>query len=316
MQLEIVTVTPSIAAMFMKKNVVNRNPSAAQIEFFERELREGTFKTTHHGIALNKNDELIDGQTRLQAIINTGISAQMVVATDCDATDAMDWPVDDGRKRAFKDIAGISAKNAAAVTCALEIYFATKRSFSTTEKKVAMERLLPLFEKVDRACSTQRRIFTRATIRLPVMLRMNQSYDYPALQYRALVLQEYDRMTPAIQGFNRKLTTPQLRLVESEFEQMARAWVAFDPQRSANSRQDNRSADRALEEMKAELLKLGFSKMDSVANTKLARVSRSEAAKIRVAEGKSENFVKVNERLKRDESGKFMRASDSIAGVE
>ena len=81
MQTKIILVTPNLAAQWLETNSNNRPLSKPYVEELARYLLNGTFQTTHQGIAFDNQDRLRDGQHRLTAIVQTGIAVRLLVAT-------------------------------------------------------------------------------------------------------------------------------------------------------------------------------------------------------------------------------------------
>lgn len=73
------TIDRQSAEKLLTANHKNRHLSANHVAFFENLLRSHKFITTHQGIAISEKGETLDGQHRLQAIKNTGISASILV---------------------------------------------------------------------------------------------------------------------------------------------------------------------------------------------------------------------------------------------
>lgn len=72
------TITPRQAESWLERNPEhNRTMSQSKVAAFELAMREGRFRLTHQGIAFDKNGRLLDGQKRLQAIVNTGLPQRM-----------------------------------------------------------------------------------------------------------------------------------------------------------------------------------------------------------------------------------------------
>lgn len=73
-------VTPEIASEFLKKNKDNRDKRKPVIQRLVSTLRYNEWIYTHQGIAFACSGRLIDGQHRLEAIVQSKVSARMVVA--------------------------------------------------------------------------------------------------------------------------------------------------------------------------------------------------------------------------------------------
>ena len=97
MQTKLMTITPKLAAEFLAQNYNNRPVSRAAVEEHIKNLKAGKFFATHQGIAFDEDGRLRDGQTRLLAIMESGISAKMLVTTGLAAEAVL--AIDDGRRR-------------------------------------------------------------------------------------------------------------------------------------------------------------------------------------------------------------------------
>ena len=102
MKTKLVKVTPEIAAGWLAKNENNRPISRTAVDVHKRNLVAKKFRTTHQGIGLDSRGRLLDGQHRLQAIVETGIAASLLVTEGLSERDMQ--AIDDGRKRTAHDI--------------------------------------------------------------------------------------------------------------------------------------------------------------------------------------------------------------------
>ena len=113
MQSQVLLVTPALAIALLSRNPNNRPLSKCNLEFLKSELKSGQWKLTHQGIAIAQDGSLIDGQHRLQAIKETGISAELLV------TEGIDGEVfsvlDTGKKRSGKDVLSTAGANTLAL---------------------------------------------------------------------------------------------------------------------------------------------------------------------------------------------------------
>lgn len=101
MKTAIQTITPEDARKLLEKNTGNRPLRDAWVEQLVRLIREGRWEVTHQGIALAKNGRLLDGQHRLQAIMRSGRSVQIMVTTGLEE-DLFKW-IDGGPTRSTAD---------------------------------------------------------------------------------------------------------------------------------------------------------------------------------------------------------------------
>jgi drug/metabolite transporter superfamily protein YnfA len=95
------SITPALAAEWLKGNNVNRRLVANHVERLASEMLAGEWRVTGDTIKLN-GDRLLDGQHRLQAIVRSGVTVQCFVARNVELEA---FPVlDTGRIRAGGDV--------------------------------------------------------------------------------------------------------------------------------------------------------------------------------------------------------------------
>lgn len=76
---EIVQVTPAMAFTWLDKNTHNRHVSDAVVQRFAGMMKRGQWDLTHQGIAFSPEGVLVDGQHRLWAITEAGVTIPMMV---------------------------------------------------------------------------------------------------------------------------------------------------------------------------------------------------------------------------------------------
>jgi hypothetical protein len=95
------TITPAMAAEWLKGNRVNRRLVPNHVERLASEMIAGEWRITGDTLKLN-GDRLLDGQHRLQAVVQSGVTIQCFVARDVEVEA---FPVlDTGRIRAGSDV--------------------------------------------------------------------------------------------------------------------------------------------------------------------------------------------------------------------
>jgi hypothetical protein len=96
-----VIVTPELARLLMTHNVSNRTVKKANLQKIKLDLEGGAWKPNGQTVVISVGGELNDGQHRLRAIIETGVSAYILVT--------FGWPrqsrltLDIGTKRSIGD---------------------------------------------------------------------------------------------------------------------------------------------------------------------------------------------------------------------
>lgn len=142
---EIVKITPAIAEKMLGKNVRNRHVSARVVEKYRRAMTAREWTITGEAIKFAANGDLLDGQHRLAAVIECGLTIPMLVVKGLpsSAQDVMDT----GRARTVGDQLGIGgfpdAALLAAVARAVILYradeMAARRTVTTPEVRELVE---------------------------------------------------------------------------------------------------------------------------------------------------------------------------------
>lgn len=76
---QVVTITPQMAEEALRHNVNNRRPRPTVVRRYAEEMRSGTWRFTHQGIAFDSQGQLVDGQHRLHAIATSKTTQSMMV---------------------------------------------------------------------------------------------------------------------------------------------------------------------------------------------------------------------------------------------
>ena len=114
MKAELVLITPELASELLSTNTCNRKIAKQRLNLYESELKLGRWRSNGESIKVTKSGVLADGQHRLTAIVNSGISAEMVLVTGLEE-DVMST-IDTGRPRTASDVLYING-----ATCANQI---------------------------------------------------------------------------------------------------------------------------------------------------------------------------------------------------
>jgi len=71
---ETTDITPEVASQWLMKNIDNRKPSKAKIRKLAIDLKEQNWVANADAVRFNRNDVLIDGQHRLMAVVESGVT--------------------------------------------------------------------------------------------------------------------------------------------------------------------------------------------------------------------------------------------------
>lgn len=99
------TITPELARTYLTKNNRNRKLTPSWVEFYCSQMKSGQWQTTGDTIKLSTNDDLLDGQHRLHAVIMYGKPIDMFVAEGL-PSESFDV-LDTGKTRSAGDVLSV-----------------------------------------------------------------------------------------------------------------------------------------------------------------------------------------------------------------
>jgi hypothetical protein len=102
MNITITTMSPRKAAGLLRSNTGNRKLDGSRVRRYANEMTAGQWKLTGDPVKVAPNGRLIDGQHRLEAVVASGVTVKMAVATDV-PEDVFDV-IDSGKNRTMGDV--------------------------------------------------------------------------------------------------------------------------------------------------------------------------------------------------------------------
>lgn len=117
LDIELVQVTPKLAAEWMEVNFMNRRIRATDVERYAADMKAGRWHLTGDPVKFDTEGVLSDGQHRLAAVVKSGITVPFYVARNLDPTARI--VIDEGRKRVFSDDLAMNGQNRTVQTEAL-----------------------------------------------------------------------------------------------------------------------------------------------------------------------------------------------------
>lgn len=100
--IKVTTVTPELAEAWLGKNTHNRNLRPAHVRGLAEDMKSGNWRWNGEAIKFSPEGVLLDGQHRLAAIVETGISIKMLVIFGVD--EGAQHTMDTGSKRTPGDM--------------------------------------------------------------------------------------------------------------------------------------------------------------------------------------------------------------------
>ncbi|MFD7379474.1 ParB N-terminal domain-containing protein [Streptomyces mirabilis] len=150
MRMEVLHVSPELAANWLTRNTNNRPLSKNAVQQLADQIERGEWQLTHQGIAFDEDDVLIDGQHRLAAIVRAGLTVPLTVTHGVPRTAFT--VMDTGRKRTGRDALALAgeanATHLAAALRGLHLYLhAPNSAWSGSSSVTSNDQLLVVLEK-------------------------------------------------------------------------------------------------------------------------------------------------------------------------
>lgn len=149
MKTELKEITPAIATEMLTKNTRNRPANVHHVKRLARQMELGKWKINGDTICFN-GDRLIDGQHRLLACVQSGVTIQTLVVDGIDS-DAFDTK-DIGKRRTPADTLAtngeINCKSLAAAVCVIDRYMTSRMDKRVRYENNEVEALLEEYPEV------------------------------------------------------------------------------------------------------------------------------------------------------------------------
>lgn len=148
-QIQIETITPDLAREYLGFNTHNRNTRGRVVTAYATDMTNGDWVWNGEAIKFDKDGNLHDGQHRLMAIIESGVTVKMLVVRGL-APEAQET-MDGGPKRTFSDALKLRGElnyvSLAATIRAIAAYEAGRGGYISMDRKHTNAQLSQLLEK-------------------------------------------------------------------------------------------------------------------------------------------------------------------------
>lgn len=127
MEVNTVKITPKIAKSMLEQNTNNRRLRNHHVDKLVKEMRAGKWKKTGTPIQISESGRLLDGQHRLHAVLQSGVSIEFVVIRG--VPDQSNDVIDTGVRRSAGDVFQWNGvvKNYAVIPSIIQFAYAIKR---------------------------------------------------------------------------------------------------------------------------------------------------------------------------------------------
>lgn len=189
MKTELMIITPKVALSMLDCNTINRPLRDGRVALLKDAYLRGEWRTTHQGIAFDKDGNLLDGQHRLTMISELPEGTEVpVLVTAGLPTDAFQV-IDQGKARSIRDIYGTSEGLAAVARVFAGIVNTNKTGMTPQFVKEYMDWAEPEYELLVSFSPSAVKFWSCAAIRSAAVYRMKQGHDRDRIRviYDALV---------------------------------------------------------------------------------------------------------------------------------
>lgn len=150
MHMEVLHVSPDLAAEWLTRNTGNRPLSKSAVQQLVGRIQRGEWQLTHQGIAFDEDGVLIDGQHRLAAIAKAGTTVPLTVTHGVPRTAFT--VMDTGRKRTGRDTLALAGEtnstHLAAALRGLHLYLnAPNSAWSGGSSVTSNDQLLTMLDR-------------------------------------------------------------------------------------------------------------------------------------------------------------------------
>lgn len=197
---EVVVFTPEIARQYLEMNTQNRIVKKTQVDNIANVIRRGEWSLTHQGIAISKDNVILDGQHRLLAIIETNATIPIMVTRGFDREQTFS-AIDGGFcLRTDADRTGIPKKTIEVIKFILNNILIIRTGAGRTRKLTPgqlkqMDDVIGLLHyRLMLQCSSNARFISCATSRAAAIISvlLGESEEYVFGLYKKMIVQSDD----------------------------------------------------------------------------------------------------------------------------
>ena len=122
MSVELIRVTPYLAANYLKHNSQNRKESSRNLLFLTQQMKNDLFLENGESIVFDQNNNLTDGQHRLMAIVASGKSYNIPIVRGVNSNSMATY--DTGKNRSSADVLGLNGfKNCSTLSSLVKLIY-------------------------------------------------------------------------------------------------------------------------------------------------------------------------------------------------
>ena len=231
-QSAIVTITPAIAKQLLATSPGNRTIRPHYVRVLAAAMKRGHWLVTSQGIGIDNRGQLRDAHHRLNACVlaDTPFESSVVWGLSQDAYQVTDR----GLARSYQDILDCPKPVAETLRLAGQMLTGNSRPTRRDIDPLIDLGIKDMVEALISYCPSKVAYFTTATFKLCAVVQVANGVDVDFIysQYRALVMADYDNMTPASKALTRQVTTGNSLHSLHRGDVFARALIVLNPSKA------------------------------------------------------------------------------------
>jgi hypothetical protein len=223
-------VTPEMAKVYLSKNTDNRNKRGWWVSGLASMIKRGEWIPTHQGVAFAESGKLIDGQHRLEAVVEADIPVEMLVVTG--VRDDAYKVLDNGIKRTLSDLTGVAPKTA-------EICRVLSRLIYSGNSNTSAEQCLQVYntgvgevsDNLTEYCGKNIKVYSSAMVRTAAVCLILDGYNQQYIKelYANLCNQKFNNLPNIAHAFIRQVSDGRA-LSNDKPDLLARSLKVFNPE--------------------------------------------------------------------------------------
>lgn len=224
------TVTPQVAKEFLSKNTDNRHQRGWWVSCLAKAIKRGDWIPTHQGVAFSKSGKLIDGQHRLEAIVESNMPVEMLVVTD--VRDDAYKVLDNGIKRTLADLTGINVRTTEVCRILARLVYGGNSVTSAEEcLEIYNTGVGEVSDNLVEYCGKQIKVYSSAPMRTAAVCLILDGYNQNYIKelYSNLCHQQFNELPNVAQNFIRQVTDGRVN-ANNKSNLLARGLKVFNPE--------------------------------------------------------------------------------------
>ena len=226
---QLVNVTPAMAKTMLESNADNRNKRGWWVSGLANMMKRGEWITTHQGVAFDESGKLIDGQHRLEAIVEAEMTIPMLVVTG--VSNQAYKVLDNGIKRTLSDLTGVTPKTAEVCRVLARLCYSGSLTSAEQCLEIYNTGVGEVADNLVEYCGKNIKIYSSAMVRSAAICLILDGYNQQYIKelYANLCNQKFNDLPNIAHAFIRQTTENKLN-ANNKTDLLARALKVFNPE--------------------------------------------------------------------------------------